>query len=98
PSSSRFNECNPRKFLEYGRCSSGYLTETFGLKKYEIVIFRPLMMEGIYIRSQKFIGFCSRTFLRLLIDGNSLIRSIAPPIKNKCLLLIPTARSARCWL
>src|SRR5690606_4434174 len=62
PSSSRFSECCPRKFLEYGRISSGYLIVGIFLKKCFIVIDKPFAIAGKYILSQKLIGFCSNTF------------------------------------
>src|SRR5690606_21934888 len=46
PCSSRFKECCPRKFLEYGLISSGYLTVGIFLKKCFIVIDKPLAIAG----------------------------------------------------
>ena len=86
PSSSRFKECKPRKFFAYGRCSSGYFTVGIFLKKCRIVIPSPFAIAGKYIRSQKFMGFCSKTFF--LFDKDCITS------KNKYPLQASPPRSA----
>src|SRR5690606_11145377 len=78
PCSSRFKECCPLKFFEYGLTSSGYCIVFFFLKKCLSVIESPLAIAGKYIRSHIFIGFCSMTFFLLVND------CISPPIVSNC--------------
>src|SRR5690606_38298099 len=82
PSSSRFSECSPRKFFEYGRCSSGYFTVGIFLKKCRIVIPRPFAIAGRYMRSQKFMGFCSITFF--LFDKDCIVLKISILHNDHC--------------